>query len=324
MAIQQNTGHEHTLATVGASDSVFTFTDEDGVTMLVRVLTDEDGEPWFVAKDVCAILGISTNHLREKGRGLDDDEVTEASNLPNWEIGGISTVNGGKAPLLVSEPGLYSLVSRSRKPQAHDFRRWVNHDVLPSIRRTGMYATPQTMDTMLNDPDAFLRLVQDWHDTKVTAAQQAKQLQAQAPKVEAYDDWLDGQDTMLIREAAKTISHTGHRYKESQIRQLLVEWGWAYKSARGFWQPTAYASIEHEWLVLVPCKSHGVKKDGMRFDFPPVMRLTRRGFDRLRARLRDIDSQADDDGVEVGLPDGDNLILTRHGVKHLTLTPLEE
>lgn len=315
MAKKKNTRNNHTLATVGASDGVsFTFTDEDGVTMLVRVLTDEDGEPWFVAKDVCAILGYR-NGSRDINRHVEEDDRRKQM---------VSDGTQMKETIVINESGLYSLVLSSKLPKAKDFKHWVTSDVLPSIRKTGMYATPQTMDTMLNDPDAFLRLVQDWHDTKVTAAQQAKQLQAQAPKVEAYDDWLDGQDTMLIREAAKTISHTGHRYKESQIRQLLVEWGWAYKSARGFWQPTAYASIGHEWLVLVPCKSHGVKKDGMRFDFPPVMRLTRRGFDRLRARLRDIDSQADDDGVGDGLPDGDNLILTRHGVRHLTLTPLEE
>ncbi|OZG48876.1 BRO family protein [Pseudoscardovia suis] len=316
MAIQQNTGHEHTLATVGASDSVFTFKGDDGKPMPVRVVTDEDGEPWFVAKDVCAILGYS-NPRKAVIDHVDDEDKTDGVTIRD-------SIGRQQNPIVINESGLYGLVLSSKLPKAHDFKHWVTSDVLPSIRKTGMYATPQTMDTMLNDPDAFLRLVQDWHDAKTQAAQQAKQLQAQAPKVEAYDDWLDGQDTMLIREAAKTISHTGHRYKESQIRQLLVEWGWAYKSASGFWQPTAYASIEHEWLVLVPCKSHGVKKDGMRFDFPPVMRLTRRGFDRLRARLRDIDSQADDDGVGYGLPDGDNLIMTRHGVKHLTLKLLEE
>jgi anti-repressor protein len=315
MAKEKNTGDNHTLATVGASDGVsFTFTSEDAKPMLVRVLTDGDGEPWFVAKDVADILGYR-NGSRDINRHVEEDDRRKQM---------VSDGTQMKETIVINESGLYSLVLSSKLPKAKDFKHWVTSDVLPSIRKTGMYATPQTMDTMLNDPDAFLRLVQDWHDAKTQAAQQAKQLQAQAPKVEAYDDWLDGQDTMLIREAAKTISHTGHRYKESQIRQLLVEWGWAYKSARGFWQPTAYASIEHEWLVLVPCKSHGVKKDGMRFDFPSVMRLTRRGFDRLRARLRDIDSQADDDGVGDGLPDGDNLILTRHGVKHLTLTPLEE
>lgn len=313
MAKKKNTEGKHALATVGAPDAVsYTFTSEDGATMSVRVLIDGDGEPWFVGKDVAVILGYSNprkaiiDHVDEEDKG-----VTKRD-----------TLGGTQNMTVINESGLYSLILSSKLPKAHDFKHWVTSDVLPSIRKTGMYATPTTFDTMLNDPDAFLQLVQDWHDTKVAAARQAKQLEQQQPKVEAYDDYLDGQDTMLIREAAKTISHTGRRYKESQIRQLLVEWGWAYKSARGFWQPTAYASIEHEWLVLVPCKSHGVKRDGMRFDFPPVMRLTRKGFDRLRARLRDTDT--DIDGAAVGLPDGDSLIVTRHGVKHLTLAPSED
>lgn len=68
-----------------------------------------DGEPWFVAKDICDALGIATNHLREM---LDDDEV---SNLPIAEVG---PEFGGRAPLIVSEPGMYALIMRSRKPEA--------------------------------------------------------------------------------------------------------------------------------------------------------------------------------------------------------------
>lgn len=99
---KNNANHEimqaDSMYTLSEGVSTFTFDSTDGVAMPVRVLTDGDGEPWFVAKDVCDILGISTNHLREKGRGLDDDEVTEASNLPNWEIGGISTCRAEDSP----------------------------------------------------------------------------------------------------------------------------------------------------------------------------------------------------------------------------------
>lgn len=94
----------------------------------IRALAVND-EPWFVAKDVCDLLGVATNHLREEGRGLDDDEV---SSLPNWE-------GRGSAPLIVSEPGLYKLIMRSRKPEAKAFQRWVTHDVLPALRRDGAY-----------------------------------------------------------------------------------------------------------------------------------------------------------------------------------------
>lgn len=102
----------------------------------VRAMSLND-EPWFVAKDVCDVLGIKTNHLREDGRGLDDDEVM---NLPNWEV-------GGKAPLIVSEAGFYKLVMRSRKPEAKAFQRWVTHEVLPAIRRTGGYMVVKQDET---------------------------------------------------------------------------------------------------------------------------------------------------------------------------------
>lgn len=86
-----------------------------------------DNEPWFFAKDVCDALSIATNHVRES---LDEDEV---SNLRSTEIG---PEFGGKAPLIVSEAGLYSLILKSRKPKAKAFKRWITHEVIPAIRKT--------------------------------------------------------------------------------------------------------------------------------------------------------------------------------------------
>lgn len=94
-----------------------------------------DNEPWFFAKDVCDALSIATNHVRES---LDEDEV---SNLRSTEIG---PEFGGKAPLIVSEAGLYSLILKSRKPEAKAFKRWITHDVIPAIRKTGGYQVPQS------------------------------------------------------------------------------------------------------------------------------------------------------------------------------------
>lgn len=94
----------------------------------LRILTDENGDPWFVAKDVCAILEIRTNNLRTI---LDPDEISELSNDYSIDI----AQNGGKPPLIISEAGLYGLVLKSRKPEAKGFKRWVTHEVLPSIRK---------------------------------------------------------------------------------------------------------------------------------------------------------------------------------------------
>lgn len=102
-----------------------------------------DGEPWFVAKDVCEFLDTDTSNVR---RILDEDEVAELSAEDSIHIGSngepdniSDPSNGGKAPLIVSEPGFYTLVLRSRKPVAKVFRRWVTHEVLPTIRKTGEF-----------------------------------------------------------------------------------------------------------------------------------------------------------------------------------------
>ena len=104
----------------------------------VRVI-EREGQPWFVAKDVCDCLNIS--NVTEALRGLDDDEKCQSeANFINPEV-------GGRAPLLVSEPGLYSLILRSRKPEAKAFKRWITHEVIPAIRRTGGYMAAGQNDT---------------------------------------------------------------------------------------------------------------------------------------------------------------------------------
>ncbi|TVM18689.1 hypothetical protein DPQ33_04220 [Oceanidesulfovibrio indonesiensis] len=108
----------------------------------VRVIQDENGEPWFVAKDVCDILGL-TNPSETLTR-LDDDEKADIS-LAEVSSNGVKQKRNRK---LVNEPGLYSLILRSDKAQAKRFKRWITHDVLPTIRKTGGYihATPEMSD----------------------------------------------------------------------------------------------------------------------------------------------------------------------------------
>ncbi|WP_094555478.1 Bro-N domain-containing protein [Synechococcus sp. 1G10] len=97
----------------------------------VRVITDEKGQPWFVAADVCSVLGIG--NPRQAMSRLDDDEKGVIST---------DTPGGEQVMTTVNEPGLYNLVIGSRKPEARRFKRWVTHEVLPTIRRTGRYAIP--------------------------------------------------------------------------------------------------------------------------------------------------------------------------------------
>ena len=93
-----------------------------------------DGEPWTVAADVCSVLGIA--NPSQAVSSLDDDEKMQVS--PTL----ISSEGKGATPWLISESGLYSLILRSRKPEAKVFKRWITHEMLPSIRKTGSYSMP--------------------------------------------------------------------------------------------------------------------------------------------------------------------------------------
>lgn len=101
----------------------------------IRVFLDENGNPWFVAKDVCNVLGLDNN--REAVSHLDDDEKITVSNPDGNPRAGIP--HELKA---VSESGLYSLIFRSRKPEAKKFRKWVTSEVLPALRKSGRYELP--------------------------------------------------------------------------------------------------------------------------------------------------------------------------------------
>ena len=106
----------------------------------VRVV-EHNGDPWFVAKDVCAVLGTETRDLPDI---LDHDEQRPLVDI----IHTLNNSNGlRRDSRIISEPGLYSLVMRSRKPEAKAFKRWVTHDILPTIRKTGGYLATKPDDT---------------------------------------------------------------------------------------------------------------------------------------------------------------------------------
>ena len=95
----------------------------------VRIVTDAQGEPWFVAADVLSTISLDRKALQR----LDDDEKG---------VNSIHTPGGIQEMTTVNEPGLYALVLGSRKAEAKRFKRWVTHEVLPAIRKTGSYAVP--------------------------------------------------------------------------------------------------------------------------------------------------------------------------------------
>ena len=155
----------------------------------VRVLTDEHGNPWFLGADVCTILSTATNHIREY---LDADEIT---NIRTTDI----AQNGGKAPVFVSESGLYSLVLRSRKPEAREFKRWVTHEVLPSIRRHGAYMTESTLEKAVTEPDFLIRLATQIKQERAEKEKAQAQVERMRPKALFADAVETSKTSILIR-----------------------------------------------------------------------------------------------------------------------------
>lgn len=159
-------------------------------------------EPWFVARDVCKCLGIA--NARDAVSRLDEDEKG---------VGVSDTLGGAQDMCIISESGLYTPVIRSNKPEAKDFRRWVTHDVLPSIRKTGMYMPN------FNDP---LEAAKAW--VAAEEKRRAAELQAQAAQKalaqrtsalsELLNHWGEGETfRSCIAERDNLVKYFNTKYK---------------------------------------------------------------------------------------------------------------
>ena len=165
-----------------------------------------EGEPWFVAADVCKALDIG--NPRQAVSRLDEDErMTVISN------DGHSGVRGGAQSYnFVNEPGLYSLILGSRKPEAKAFKRWVTHEVIPSIRKYGAYVTDEVLDQMDKHPEWIPEYIQRLLDEKAKAKaardaldkEQAKNALL-APKATYYDSFVSIDSLTNIRYTAKEL-----------------------------------------------------------------------------------------------------------------------
>ena len=167
----------------------------------VRIIL-QDNEPWFVAKDVCDCLDLSNS--RKALSRLEDDEkgVTLSDTL------------GGKQEMAtVNEYGLYSLVLSSRKPEAKEFKRWITHEVLPSLRKYGTYSLniPKTL------PDALKA-----YASEIEAHNKTKALvEAQRPKV-LFADAVSTSDTdILVGDLAKLLSQNGYTIGQNRLFEQL-------------------------------------------------------------------------------------------------------
>lgn len=196
----------------------------------------KDDEPLFVAADVCRALEIG-NPSQAITR-LDSDETTLISN------------EGGREINAVTESGLYSLVLGSRKPEAKAFKRWITHDVIPSIRKTGGYVDneQQFVETYLPFADANTKALFGQTLAQLRAANE--QLEQQKPKVLFADAVSAAHTSILVGELAKLLKQNGVDIGQHRLFQYLRENGYLIKR-RGtdYNMPTQYA-MERGWFEI--------------------------------------------------------------------------
>lgn len=188
--------------------------DEFGTVRTVIV----EGNPMFIGKDVAEILGYS-NTRKALLDHVDDEDKTDGVTIRD-------SIGREQQPIVINESGLYSLILSSHMPKAKAFKRWVTLEVLPSIRKAGMYAT----DYLLDNPDvaiaAFMALKEERDRNKTltkTIAIQNQQIAEMKPKASYYDVILSSSNVMSMRALAKDYGKSA-QWMNSKLHELGIQY----------------------------------------------------------------------------------------------------
>lgn len=238
----------------------------------VRVL-DINGEPWFVLADLCKVLGVRNSRMA--ATRLDEADVRQTD---------ISSSGQRRAMTIVAESGMYDLVVRSDSPAAKPFQRWVTHEVLPAIRRTGTYATrpqPQLSGKELLAA-AVLEAAETIKQHEATIAQQAEDLAKALPKANTWDALCSGRGDHSITDAAKLLSSTGIATGPRKLHKQLQDLGWIHKNQRDKW---AANQDKLNTGLLAEKVRHYIDDDGVSVLATPQVRVTPKGLEKLHELL---------------------------------------
>ena len=198
----------------------------------IRTLTI-DGEPWFVAADVCRALEIGNPSMTVER--LDDDEK------------GISTIDtlGGKQRMtIINEPGLYSLVLSSRKPEAKAFKRWITHEVIPAIRKYGGYMTKSLLEQVLENPNLIYEFARRMLEEQQKNERLRQELDRAKPKADYYDAFIHPESCTNIRATAKEL-----KVPEKMFTAFLIRKRYLYRAPSGGLMPYAKAADDGLFFV---------------------------------------------------------------------------
>lgn len=176
-------------------------------------------EPYFVGKDVAQILGYQNLSKAIKDHVDDEDKLNNVS---------LSSL-GQRGGWLINESGVYSLVFGSKLEKAKEFKRWVTNEVLPSIRKHGMYATPQTAEKILEDPDFLIKALQDLKQEREKRKALETENKTMQPKALFADAVATSKTSILIGDLAKILKQNGVNIGQKRLFEWLRNHGYLVK-----------------------------------------------------------------------------------------------
>ena len=201
-----------------------------------------NGEVWFVLIDICKALKL-TNPSVVASR-LDEDEVTK------FDLGGLSGLSN-----MTNESGLYKVLFRSDKEEAKIFTKWVTKEVIPSVRKHGVYMTDEKIEEALTDPDMIIKLATNLKLEREKRKKLEGEITQNRPKIIYYDEILESRDSKTTTELAQEFGMTAYK-----LNKHLVNLGIQYYSRGKFFITGAFVSKGYHDIRKYPFTD----KDGNR------------------------------------------------------------
>jgi len=205
----------------------------------VRTLT-VDKEPYFVGKDVARILGYKRTA----------DAIRDHVELEDKGVGKIQTPGGMQNVTIINESGLYSLIFSSKLESAKRFKRWVTSEVLPAIRKHGLYATDNLIENTLNNPDYIINVLTEYKKEKEHNLALKQQVKENKPKVLFADSVAGSDNSILVGELAKLLKQNGVDVGQNRLFKWLRNNGYLIKKSGESYNLPTQKSMDLEILDI--------------------------------------------------------------------------
>lgn len=212
-----------------------TFTSKQFGEVRITLINDE---PWFFATDVCKALDIGNAPMTTSRLDEDERMTINSSDSHSGQRGGAQTFT------VINEPGLYTLVLKSRKPEAKAFKRWITHEVLPIIRKTGGYMTDTLIQRIQNDPAVIYEFADALLAERKRTMALSQELDRAKPKADYFDAFVNPDDCTNIRTTAKELN-----IPERQFVKFLLKEKFLFRSRSG--QLLPYNKPSNKGLFIV-------------------------------------------------------------------------